>query len=806
MTVKGGCLCSGVPIKIRNSFSSLIFLVCLACPVQAAQPNLSDISGTWSGLDKTSVAMQLSSVVLTIEAGIDQTVQGTLESTVVPYDSNTEAVTTTDTISGEYSATTGILKFHRMKEGTRSGMDVLAVFDENATAMAIIHNAGKVNQAPFILYQGREVRASLLSLADLDPLSAAAKSASRESSQQQRSQKQDAKAQYQQDVKDLTAQISASIRARDKELTAELRAQMKALNKDYAARRASRLGLGGDSSDCPAHVLAWADEMDNNGASLARFYTYIELSNLFRPSVFVAHFDKPFVDLNAAELQELLMALQGPCSKGDSALARGGTKIPLGYVVRSRPGYGVTEAGLAGIALELIASWYERMSEPVFSAGSLEDLEMLDKQGAPFLRMLWPAEINAAQTRLSTGKQNRIEQRVSGQLESIAARLRAGESYAIGDLYRLSLTHFLRELEEPRAQKMRALLVEITDSGIAEHLELIRGRLKKIADPMARLIAGRAWYVEGGWALDNLADHSPSVAPFWSSLGADREDSYRDLQSKLLAKIDAIELRPVAVAFGYDFKIPLDELYSPSWRTIDAKRAALVRSMDYEAHVARVGEGPFGTDYTGAILLNAIYRNDLGQIADEDNRFHEALIKQTALVAESPLGQLAELLMGGSGTGAETMLLLEQGIRNTSTISPVLGFFMVSYERIYPECMDADAVPFSKTTYFETVVTNGWGAEVGRYPSGSYTQRWNINRRHVAVFEKLDGDTDTPASLHFFGKMWSNMIPDDIQESLQFLANTMRGLQKAMHENSCDSDLMKTLDANMLEIYTAKFL
>ena len=61
---------------MRNTTLSVLFLVCLAVPVQAAQPNLSDIAGTWSGLDKSTVASQLSSVVLTIEAGSGRTVRG----------------------------------------------------------------------------------------------------------------------------------------------------------------------------------------------------------------------------------------------------------------------------------------------------------------------------------------------------------------------------------------------------------------------------------------------------------------------------------------------------------------------------------------------------------------------------------------------------------------------------------------------------------------------------------------------------------------------------------------------------------
>jgi len=139
-------------------------------------------------------------------------------------------------------------------------------------------------------------------------------------------------------------------------------------------------------------------------------------------------------------------------------------------------------------------------------------------------------------------------------------------------------------------------------------------------------------------------------------------------------------------------------------------------------------------------------------------------------------------------------------------ISPMLGFFMVSYEHMYPECMDADAIPFEQTTHFYTVVTAGFGAEVGRFSAGSSTQYWNINRRHAAIFEKLDGDTKSPESLGFFGNVYGNRIEVDLQESLQFLSNSMRGMRNAMKENSCDSEVMQRLDENLLQIYSAKFL
>lgn len=96
---------------------------------------------------------------------------------------------------------------------------------------------------------------------------------------------------------------------------------------------------------------------------------------------------------------------------------------------------------------------------------------------------------------------------------------------------------------------------------------------------------------------------------------------------------------------------------------------------------------------------------------------------------------------------AEALWAIEQEIRRSSMINPLLGFFAVSYEYAYPDCMDANPVVFKKTTQFETVVKNGWGAELYRYPTGSFTQNNNINQRHAEAFRKLEGETSGPESV-----------------------------------------------------------
>ncbi|UCF37746.1 MAG: hypothetical protein JSU96_02450, partial [Acidobacteriota bacterium] len=198
--------------------SAAIAFNSVASTLQAARPELSQIVKTWSGLDKSTVPKQLSRVVLTIEAAAppsepqerpvdemvarrqaaraapkaaqptaptSQPVEGTFVSTVIPFDGRSEANTRTETVAGEYFTEIGVLRFRRLAQGVPQGPDMLAVFDEEATAVAIIHTGRGASWPPFILYQGDEMPSSLYALADLDPLSSKSRSPGRAAAPQQ---------------------------------------------------------------------------------------------------------------------------------------------------------------------------------------------------------------------------------------------------------------------------------------------------------------------------------------------------------------------------------------------------------------------------------------------------------------------------------------------------------------------------------------------------------------------------------------------------------------------------------------------
>ena len=207
-------------------------------------------------------------------------------------------------------------------------------------------------------------------------------------------------------------------------------------------------------------------------------------------------------------------------------------------------------------------------------------------------------------------------------------------------------------------------------------------------------------------------------------------------------------------------------------------------------------EGPFGPGYPGAIYLNAIYRGDHKQIAEHDHMFIEALINLLKPLQNHIL--LVQLLAGSGDVFGDS-------IREESIIGPLLGFFAVSYEHFYPQCMDSNPVIFKKTVQWDNVVTNGFGTELYRYPSATQTYSYRINQRHAAAFRRLGGDTSSPESIGILSLMYGNLIPQDMKKALTFLNDTMSGLRRATMENSCDSPLIQRLDKNMVEIFAAKY-
>lgn len=321
------------------------------------------------------------------------------------------------------------------------------------------------------------------------------------------------------------------------------------------------------------------------------------------------------------------------------------------------------------------------------------------------------------------------------------------------------------------------------------------------ADPVAQLRKTRSWFDTNRRLLD-VFNGKPAMSQFLRTLGAQREANYAAALPKLSADLQATRTRAEAQYFGDDLYVDLDETQSATWRTLEQQRNARVVALDREAFAARVGEGPFGVDHPGAVYLNALWRNDLKTMAEED-RAVIGPVSGLMLEFTGTMGidSLAAALSGGVLKPGDYSEMIAAEARNYSIAQPLAGFFIIAYERVYPRCMDANPAKFTHTVVWETVVKNGFGAELYRYPSGSSTTEYNINQRHVAAFNEV-GLQSGPEEIDFTTSLFGAFLPSDVTRPLRTVSETLRGLRMAMTNNACDSPVIQQLERNMLQRVT----
>ena len=124
----------------------------------------------------------------------------------------------------------------------------------------------------------------------------------------------------------------------------------------------------------------------------------------------------------------------------------------------------------------------------------------------------------------------------------------------------------------------------------APRKELIDGPLSR-----ATLIAGRDWYYGHASVLGLVADR-PEMRDFFAALATARERS-------VIADFQGIEREFAArstqehLAAYYDSVRALegvDKLNAPGWQALSRAVSTRLQTIQWEAHVKRVGEGPFG--------------------------------------------------------------------------------------------------------------------------------------------------------------------------------------------------------------------
>lgn len=350
--------------------------------------------------------------------------------------------------------------------------------------------------------------------------------------------------------------------------------------------------------------------------------------------------------------------------------------------------------------------------------------------------------------------------------------------------------------QQPRLNAGLDSLLTKTFADARVTLGLAAGGGGAASNPTGRLAASKAWYDRNRELAERFAGRS-MVATFLNDLAAQREADFAAALPQMSARLATLASTADVQRYGAELAIDLDRDHSPSWRSFLGQRDQRIAAIDRQALAARVGPGPFGPDHPGAIYLNALYRNDSARLTAEDRAVAEPMARTvTTMLTLTGMDALTSALSGGAiPQGGLTQLMTDE-MRRYSVADPLAGFFIVAYERVYPECMDPDPVVFELTETWETVVTNGFGTVIASYP-GSSTTYYNVNRRHAAVFEQV-GTGNDPDGIDFTTSLFGAFLPQDLTGPLNTVSATLRGLRLAMTEHECDSELITTLERNLL--------
>src|SRR5262249_3760887 len=127
------------------------------------------------------------------------------------------------------------------------------------------------------------------------------------------------------------------------------------------------------------------------------------------------------------------------------------------------------------------------------------------------------------------------------------------------------------------------------------------------ANPTERLQKTRAWYQGHRDLVEGFAAR-PAVAGLLNDLSAQRDADFPAAMPQMSARLASLTSAAEVQSYGRDLATDLDLGRSKSWQSFEQQRTARLASIDRAAAAARVGDGPFGPDYPGAVYLNALYR------------------------------------------------------------------------------------------------------------------------------------------------------------------------------------------------------
>ena len=418
-------------------------------------------------------------------------------------------------------------------------------------------------------------------------------------------------------------------------------------------------------------------------------------------------------------------------------------------------------------------------------------VQAFEQETLILLRTLWPTERNLLLEAIPVAKSKAIERLIVSTIEGYTAKMEQAEPIDLfQSLYNIAEIRYQRLFEKilpSELERVQMLYIETSLDAIEAMKEAFKRKLAGISDPKARNALTLEWW---GWgyhfALKFFGDHMEKET-FKSWLGQQREKDWQRLKPAILQEIDTNTSLIYAKTYMPSITLyPVDEVYCPTWQEILEHHAARLEVLEREALAARVGEGPFGIDYPGAIFLNAIYRLDREQIARENRLLTEPMNDYFNRKRDNILREMFENKMREYFEGSLT---------GTNFVDPLLAYFAGAYQFHYPDCME-NPVQITDVTYFK-VITNGTVTDSGISSETAYL----INGRHKEAFKAMGERPFSPENRDFIMNLFGPLVPEDIRDNAAILKEAVTGLRRAMEERPCDDPVIQQLDQNLLILF-----
>ncbi|MEM9157895.1 MAG: ankyrin repeat domain-containing protein [Verrucomicrobiota bacterium] len=596
--------------------------------------------------------------------------------------------------------------------------------------------------------------------------------------------------------------------AGDHQRVAELRQQLQDIALQGIAQQSGMLPPSAPietrppPSGCPQNILDWTAEMEANGASQNQFSGLTQLANLFRPESFVPHFGKPFGEFSKQEAFKVARDMQLYCLKPNSPLYTSPIATSIGNAFSEHGAFARFDAASAALALETLAAWQTEISDRIDKSSTLQIADAFEIQRANLAKNLWPVENESGREFIAQSISRKASESILQTTEQISLRIQRRDTSSLNELRALTSSELFSKLTPEQSTSTRQSLWLKIDPALDTYFASQLSELRK-QDASALLQNGKRWYQSVAQALRAISKRPPYTT-FIKQFAENREKAFSELKEELIARLNKVEERSIASNFGYAYAIDIDASFSPTWRELKQARLARVDEIDEKAFLARLGDGPFGPKYPGAVYLNALYRGDLARLKSEDKRLQDPLIAYMRPLLDSGIMDAFGLLAsGGILQGNQLSKQMLESARQQNILDPLLAYFVVHYRSAYPNCRDARPATIKRTRTWEDVTRWSDGSET-RSPGGSSVDFIEVNQRHKAAWLSFEGDASSPESLEFFNWFGRALSPNGSDYDVSVLSQALRGLKQAMGEYPCDHDVIKTLESNTLAIYEGR--